>query len=420
MPTRVTLFLGSLLVILAAWIPGASLAGQDVPEGSVEAVAEFSEGMKYYVGQQYREALTHFYRAQEVDPNFVVSLFFAALCEGNLGSTVNRDSLYELVLAQRHKLSPYYVHRAEAQLAAIRREPDRVVDHAQKAAELGPGTKAWYNLAYLHANKNRPKAALDALLQLDPDKEPMKGWYSYHSVLARVYHGLGDYDAEMAVAKDAMKRYPDRRSPMVIEVRVLASTGQVDALERVFQKAESMPMGGAATSTGAIMISAAAELTAHGDPDGGKAMYERAVEWYSQGGEAVSSPVHQTWNTLALIGANQWGRAMEVCDRHLEAQPDYQWYHGSAGLIAARTGDEDRVAKEWAWFEKVAPNRSRSFLTLWKGYFAAAEGDAETGVAYIQEAIDMGSNFTIWMHRDPGFDLIRDHPAYTEFLRPKG
>ena len=42
------------------------------------------------------------------------------------------------------------------------------------------------------------------------------------------------------------------------------------------------------------------------------------------------------------------------------------------------------------------------------------------GLASIQEAIDMGSTFSIWMHRDPGFDLVRDHPAYKEFLRPKG
>ena len=124
-------------------------------------------------------------------------------------------------------------------------------------------------------------------------------------------------------------------------------------------------------------------------------------------------------NTLALIGANRLEEAMEICDRHLEAQPDHQWFHGSAGLIAARTGDKERMAQEWAWFEKTAPERPRSFLPLWKGYFAVQEGDVE-GLRSIQEAIDMGSNFTIWMHRDPSFDLIRDHPAYKEFLRPKG
>jgi tetratricopeptide (TPR) repeat protein len=232
-----------------------------------------------------------------------------------------------LVLAQKHKLSPYYVHRAEAQLAAIRREPDRAFEHAEKAADLGPGTKAWYNLAYAHIYKNRPKAGRDALLKLDPDKEPMKGWYSYHSMLARVHHELGDYDAEMAVAQDALKRYPDSRSPMLITSRNLAATGQLEALEEVFQKAEEMPPAGAGTSTGAIMVTAAAELTVHGKPDLGKEMYGRAVDWYATAGDAVSSPTHQTWNTLALIGANRWDDAMAVCDRQLEAQPEYQWYH---------------------------------------------------------------------------------------------
>ena len=55
---------------------------------------------------------------------------------------------------------------------------------------------------------------------------------------------------------------------------------------------------------------------------------------------------------LALIGADRWNEAMEVCDRHLKAQPDYQWYHGAAGLVAARTGDKGRLDQEWAWFEE--------------------------------------------------------------------
>ena len=166
-----------------------------------------------------REALPHFYKAQEVDPNFVVSLFFAALCEGNLGTTVNRDSLYELVLAQRHKLSPYYVHRAESQLAPSGGSRIGLSSTPRRQPNWGRVQRPGTTWPTAHSNQNRPKAAREALLQLDPDKEPMKGWYSYHGMLARVHHELGDYDAEMAVFRDAVKRYPNSRSPMLVEVQ---------------------------------------------------------------------------------------------------------------------------------------------------------------------------------------------------------
>ncbi len=409
-----------LLMALVLASSGSWVAAQDVPEGSVEAVAEFSEGMASYIAQNYTEALTHFYRAYELDNTFVVTLFYAGLCEGNLGSDVPVDSLYRMVLKEKHRLSPYYVHRAEAALANTNRDRYLGLEHTRKAASLGPGTKAWYNLAYYAMFLNRPMEARTALLRLDPDGPAMKGWFSYYSVLGGANHALGRFNEELAVAREAQEKYPDRRASLVMEAQALAAMGRVDDLDALFARAGETPATGAANTVGSIMVVAAAELKAHGHTRAGDRMYNDAVAWYESAGEMATSGVNPTWHTLALIGAERWQEAMATCDRYLEQNPDWLWFHSAAGVTAARAGDQERLEREKAYYIGLAPERGPQFLPMNMGAFAAAEGRAEEAVAFLEAGIRQGGTYNIWSHRHPAFEPIWDHPAFQAFLRPKG
>jgi len=41
-------------------------------------------------------------------------------------------------------------------------------------------------------------------------------------------------------------------------------------------------------------------------------------------------------------------------------------------------------------------------------------------VALTEEAMSLGTGFNIWWHKYPGMEDVLAHPAYKEFLRPKG
>ncbi len=420
MRVRPTLSLAPLLVLIGASIPVDFVSAQDVPEGSVEAVAEFSEGMKFYVAQQYTEALPHFYKARELDPTFVVSLFFAALCEGNLGSDVPGDSLYEIVLEYRDRISPYYVQRAESQLAKRNGDRAGALEHSRNAAHLAPGSKAWYNLGYDLLYMNRPMEARDALLQLDPDKPPMKGWYGYFGVLASSHHLLGDFEEELAVTREARKRFPERRAALVIQARALAALGLTEELETVLADGVAMPGAVVGNSVGAIMTTAAAELKAHGFGPAGDAMFARAVAWYEAAGEAVATPAHLVWSVTALIGAERWQDAADACEKQLALEPNDFWCHSSRATMALKLGDRARFEAEKAYFEGEAPNQVPTFLPSYMAFLEVADGNVEKGVALLEEAMSLGTGFNLWWHTYPGMNDVLAHPAYQEFLRPKG
>jgi len=409
----------TLLFFTLALLPH-SMTAQDIPEGSAEAVSEFAQGMSLYTAQNYRDALPHLYRAHELDNSFVVSLFFAALCEGNLGSGVPVDSLYRVVLAERDRLSPYYVHRAESQLAQSLGDRPLAYDHALEAARLAPGTKAWYNVAYMAVRLNKPAEARTALLKLDPDKEPMKGWPGYWSVLARSNDALGRYDEVLRNAASLREAFPRSRVPFWAEVNAYGAMGDMEGLDSVFEAAGSEPTTSVDYSVGALMTLAAAELRAHGHPSESEEMYHRAADWYENGGEAVAGRYHRRWYGLALMGANRFQDAVAEADRELAKFPNDQWLHGFSGMVAARMGDRDRFETEKAWVVAAAPNQVPPWLPNYMGYFLASEGRAEEAVAALGSAMRQGYPFSAWWHRDPAFDLIRDHPAFQELIRTKG
>lgn len=409
-----------LLFLLVLSVPPGPTSAQDIPEGSAEAVSEFAQGMSLYSAGAYREALPHLYRAHELDDGFVVPLFFAALSEGNLGTAVPRDSLMLLVLEKKDRLSPYYRYRAESYFAQITGDRDTALDLAWKAARIAPGSKAWYNAAYIAVRNNRPAEARSALLSLDPEKEPMKGWAGYYAELARANDALGRYDEVLQNAAAFRTAFPDSRAPFWWEVVAYGAMGDMDGLENVFQAAGTSPATGSGNTVGTYLTLAAAELKGHGHTQAGAEMYHRAADWYENAGDAVSGRGHRQWYALSLLGAERFRDAVAVADGLLAANPDDEWAHGMAGLAAARQGDRERAAQETAHMVNLAPNRVPPWLPGQMGYMLAAEGRAEEAVASLKSAMNQGWAFNPWWHRDPAFDLIRDDPAFKELIRPKG
>jgi hypothetical protein len=118
-----------------------------------------------------------------------------------------------------------------------------------------------------------------------------------------------------------------------------------------------MPGAVAGNSVGAIMITAAAELKAHGYGPAGDALYARAVAWYEDAGEVVAAPAHLVWSVTALIGAERWQDAASACEKQLAVDPGDVWCHSSLATMALKLGDRTRFEAEKAYFEAEALNR---------------------------------------------------------------
>ena len=404
------------LVTASVLLVPAQSTGQDVPEFSPEALAAYAEGAKHYSAVRYSEAIRHFMMAQELDETFVVALFQAALCHSNLGNTAVRDSLLGVVEASKDRLSDYYRYRLETQMASAARDLDGVLRAARRAASNAPGTKGVYTVAFWANRRNRPQEALDALLSLDPLREPMKGWLPYWTQLTIAHHMLGEHDAELIAARRARELYPDQFTPLTREATALAAMGRMEELERVIEESRSATPGGAGATPGALMGTAAAELAAHGYAAASKDLYSRAAVWYDeQPPNQVATVAQRNWRTMSLIGAERLGDAMVVCESVLEDAPNNTWFHVVDAHVAARQGDRQRAMDQLEWLE------GRERTAGYQGYVHAALGNDAQAIELLADGFESGDYFNLWWHRQPLlFPLLGDEPAFAELIRPKG
>jgi tetratricopeptide (TPR) repeat protein len=406
------LFAGLLFLALAP-----PLTAQDVPEGSPDAIAAFAEGMRHYVAGEHSEAATLFREAHELDKTFAVALFMASLSEGNAGNADEARALREEAWKHKDRLSPYYRYRLEAQLAANR---DDQIRASRAAAEIGPGTKAWYNLALYSNYAGLTEEAFKALETLDPEVEPMRDWYSYWSVRAGLLHRLDRFDEALEAARKGSERFPESQELLLRQAELLGALGQAEALDELFVACSLLEPIGVGYTVGAFMGTAGAEATAHGHTELGLELARQSVDWYEDQGLDEGSVAHRNWYGFALYASGHFDRSLEVFDGLVSEFPTSAWYRTAAAMAAHEMGDRDRFEAELHWVAMGHPDLNRFQQAQLRGFFAGMEGNAEEAVRYLQSAVDMGMAYQSWWHRHPAFAAIADDPVFKEFLPPNG
>src|SRR5205823_3427206 len=92
--------------------------------------------------------------------------------------------------------------------------------------ELAPGSEAVYLFAEGAVAFNRPREAVKALRELDPDRGFTHGWWIYWHDLATALHMLGEHRDELKEALEGVRRFPGNLQMLTVQVRALAALGR--------------------------------------------------------------------------------------------------------------------------------------------------------------------------------------------------
>ncbi len=363
-----------------------------------EAYRAFDRGVDHYLAQNYREASNHFLEAWDLDTTFHSARVYAALTLANLGSPARADSLLDEVEPYLASLTTAERVRWDAVRAVLDGDAPRAYQAMRRLAELGPGSRASYNVGLLALSMNRPADAVDALTAVDPDRGELRGWAQYWTQLAHGYHLLGEFAAEADAAAEMRRRYPERRIALVLEVRARAAQGDVGEVVRLLDLAETMSPE-AYWSAGAAAVVAAEALRAHGHA-GWEAVLERAEWWIEEQRRAAPDDLrHAYWRASVAYDRRDWAEAMERFDTLRAASPDNTTYRGMFALAAAHAGD--RTAADAALLEPFEWDRGAH--TAYRARVASLAGDADAASGLLGLAFDQGVDGWPWMH-ESGFD----------------
>jgi tRNA A-37 threonylcarbamoyl transferase component Bud32/tetratricopeptide (TPR) repeat protein len=392
---------------------------------SFEAYRAFNDGLDQYLHVGNDEALPYFLRAFELDTTFVTPLIYATLNCNNLGWWAQADSLVSILQGYRDRLSEYDRHWLDYLKARVGGDYPAALRAIRQAAELAPGSKAVYNWALIAERSNRPQEAVDALLSLDPERGPMRGWRDYWDELVSVYLDLGEDGKALEAARQSRKIHGDLPPTLAYEASALAALGRVAEVNGLVNQMFALPELQLSTDLGFWSrwpLRVGVYLRRKGHIDAARTTIDRAIEWFEARLPEIQERRQLRFNyALAFYLADRCDDAYGIAKPLSEAFPDAIDDRGFVGVLAACRGDDDEAQEVSQWLGVLDRPYLHGRNTMWRCWIAAALGDRENAVTLWRQALEEGYRHPMaWMRHWIFVESLRDYPPFQELLRPKG
>ncbi len=382
-----------------------------------EALVEFIKGFEFFVRGKYEDSIEYFDRAAEIDPNYLLPLYMAAIAHINSAGSFSVAAQYLERIKQIPTLSQGERTMQDWLDAWLKGDYESMFRITQQHEARVPGTAQSYELGLEAIITNRPHVAVEALARLDPEGEHMKDWIGYWSVLTQAHHMIGNHKQELKEALKAQEQYPESWSPLSYKIQALSALGRLDKVYKVLEESYAKPLTDYWNSA-RLMVSAGAEFKAHGYDDAAAEMFEQALSWLRQKSPEEQSDYMKYQLALAYAYSQNWGEARTLFKELHELYPESLTYLGNLGLLAARTGDREEALRIF----ELLKNWDKPYIfgshTFWQAVIAAALDEKERATTLLRDALSQGqrhSNLYCIMSLEP----LWDYPAFIELLKPR-
>jgi tetratricopeptide (TPR) repeat protein len=399
-----------------------------------DAFVAYARGKDHFIEYRMAEAREEMSRAEAIDPEFYLAIFYGAIAAANLG---DREDL----LARRDRLAPFAdrLNRPTrlgldflnsilmGDLEASYRIHRRGVDDGI----LAPGTMGHAELILAAATLGRFDEALEVARDVDPMRGEVRRWFNYWLAVAGAQEALGDFSGALETALRAREALgPLRAEPLSLEVRARAALGDFSGIDAVVAEALR-----AHPQPALFLMSVGDALVLSGHGREGMTWYREAVA-RARADRARDPNPDQDWilaeTLLALAaGARSGGTASEaeIEAAALEAQTLFRGLHElnpdffnpptGLGRVAAVLGDPAEARR---WADHLAardPEGRTGHLHFRRARIAALLGDVDAMMEALDLAFRSGYRSQLAVRSDPAMMHHRAHPAVAAFLRPR-
>jgi serine/threonine-protein kinase len=395
-----------------------------------EALQALLEGVTVANAGAFRESIPHLERAARLDSAYLEPLRWLVVEYWNTGRYVKSDSLCQIIERRAEELSQEQWLDTSQMCAWNRLDQWAALGFARRLAEFSP--LYWYDVGWMATSLNRPREAVDAFSRYDPDLgRRAREWAPISWLMwARALHMLGEHGRELEVARDGLQfareigaRDPSYRNLLAAEIFALIALGRFDeADERLGNWWLNLAPG---QNPRPVLHQVAMEFDAHGHPERAREVRAQLLDWFSA--RPVSErtlPDNLWWEAFLLLTLDRNGEAELLLEPFARDTADF--HPGITmllGITAARRGDRVEAERRSEVLRIEAENRrfGKWPLTWRRPHILATLGDLDEAVRLLEQAFEEG--WFIWSahpHREPFLKPLWDHPAFLEFVRPKG
>jgi tetratricopeptide (TPR) repeat protein len=403
------------------------------PPSSYEAFQSVQRGLEL-LGLTMPEAISHFRRALEIDPEFH-AVRYLLLCAYLLSGDPAMVE-HELSAADDYvnRMTPYDRTSIQCIRASFHGDLEGAANALRHMLELWPeSVDARTDLGLAAIGLNRPREAVEVLEFVVFSWTPVQfslPWFPLRW-MTDALHMLGDYERELEYAELGLERFPDVGNIYLAKARALAAMGLaaeatevIDACLSVRLREGGANIPGVNLNLGRVMTDTACELRAHGHRRPSDDMAARAVAWWER--EASESDIEKResedlfWQSYALFVAGRWDGAREPLEELKERGWNPVFVAGALGVIAARTGNHEEARQLFDELPDPGDPLSASYRRVWRAAIAANLGEKDRAVDLLAEAFSQGMTYGLVFHSIVFFEPLWDYPPFQELIEPKG
>jgi tetratricopeptide (TPR) repeat protein len=398
----------------------AGALGIPMQPSSLELYRLYRQGEDAASRNEAEQALGYYSEAWAMDATFLPALLEIGATLQTLERDAEADSVLRLADGYRERMSE--VERLRLQLLT-EVDVELRLRTLRRMAELAP---PWsYEAAVAAYDANRPRETLEHLAQVDTANPSFTAAVGYWDLTGLAHHLLQDYDRELAALRTARRRWPDELVLLNGHLRAMAALGRVGDVDALLDTVFALPTErqayGLTYSPVFRAQTAGVELRAHGHPEAGRAVLERAIEYQ----EARPRDNNQQSALAQLLYlAERWEEARRVVEELRVQDPENTTIRAALAAIAARLGDTApaRVMGEVLAADTLAL-RGGLFLAPAGASLAALRGEREEAVRLLRDAYGAHprrGEFILVIHRSVAFESLRDFMPFQQFMRPRG
>ena len=405
-----------IMGVIAASLDQTVEMGPSTPP-TYEAFQAYKRGLEFYMAGDWMGAIPHFQEAFRLDSNFLLAPTMLGMAYSNTGQMAKVDSLVTWAMERRSELSPHDHRVLEWGIAITSGDREAALQVRRSMFRMDPTTYA-YDFGFEAIHAGRPKEALDALSQYDPDTPSHRGWYRFWYAVAEANHMLGLYREELDAARQGLERFPDDLFMRWYEIRALVALGRLDEIEQLLEQVEGMEpnlRGVTPVTPGIVFLHLVGPLSREGHSEEAHAMAERSLGWYL----ARDPNGYQHERALALLRANRPTEALALLGPLLERFPENVEYHIDHGIALALTGDQDGAETEEKWCAEL----DRPILTgidkMCRAQILSHLDRKEEATSLLRRALQEGQSY--WgLQAYPLFKPLWGYEPFEQLIAPKG
>jgi len=264
---------------------------------------------------------------------------------------------------------------------------------------------------------NRPQEAIEAMQTIDTSRV-LIGWTAYWERLTAARHMLGEHDEELNEALKARGLYTDSLPVIFAEARARAALGDTDGIQQLIDATIRLGVQPGWTAGGLLRVTGE-ELVVHGYADAGRETLARAINWY-QNLPPEEKETRSDSLAMTLLSAGRVDEAIVLLEPLQQKYPNRFFLLGALGVAKALQGDRADAERISTQLEGIDVPYTFGNASVWQARIAAALGNGDQAMDFLQRAFSEGTSMDDWIHREPAFRSLIDHPRFQDLLQPIG